>query len=56
MDKTAILAKLAARMPLFETLPSVARKRIMGTESEYGVQNTVVDETLITANERSAAR
>lgn len=40
MDKTELLAKLESRTPLFETIPTVSRKRIIGTESEYGVQNS----------------
>lgn len=43
MDQKTILAKLESRTPLFDTLPTVAHKRIVGTESEYGVQNTLVD-------------
>ncbi len=37
MDKAGILDVLARGMPLFESLPRVEKKRICGTESEYGV-------------------
>ena len=43
MDKHAWLNKLESRTPLFDNIPTVGWKRIMGTESEYGVQNTLVD-------------
>lgn len=43
MDKNTLLTKLASRKPLFDVMPVVAHKRIVGTESEYGVGSTVVD-------------
>lgn len=52
MDKTTILAKLELREPLFDILPAIARKRIMGTESEYGVHTTTIDAKPVIASER----
>lgn len=39
MDATSILSKLESREPLFTSLPDIPRRdrRIIGTESEYGV-------------------
>lgn len=52
MDHKTILAKLESREPLFEELPAVAWKRIMGTESEYGVLTTTIDEQPVITSER----
>ncbi|TSC83825.1 MAG: proteasome accessory factor A [Parcubacteria group bacterium Gr01-1014_17] len=55
MDKNTVFAKLASRTPLFDIMPMVARKRIMGTESEYGVQNTLLGDNPIIAYDRLPA-
>ena len=52
MDKNMILAKLAARQPLFEQMPQTAHKRIMGTESEYGVRTILTGDNPVIAYER----
>lgn len=51
MDKNALLAKLESRTPLFGTMPTVARKRIIGTESEYGVASELIDGNPIIAHD-----
>lgn len=40
MDAKTILARLASKQPLFDSIPSISHKRICGTESEYGVGNS----------------
>ncbi len=57
MEKTELLARLESRIPLFETLPTVAyrQKRIMGTESEYGVANRPEEDIPIITSSRLPA-
>lgn len=52
MDKNTLLTKLASRIPVFDVMPTVAHKRIIGTESEYGVASTFVNGDPIIAYER----
>jgi len=41
MNTTEVLSKLASGEPLFHELPHISRKRIMGTETEFGVSEKV---------------
>lgn len=52
MDKNTLLERLESRTPLFETMPTVARKRIMGTESEYGVASMFINGNPLIAYEQ----